>query len=404
MPNRILFAIALAGIALTIHIWIQRQRRFRQGCWGTQTGPSTGCSEILEEAEPRLFGQAPVVLGFIFYSALSSLFFATSILHSGSTIWLHRFCLVLSLCGFGHSIFLVLHQRFAGLGFCGLCMIAHGLNAIIAAIVTVQIVNYEGWNSSPNSSSPGSEAAWFGLITFVWILFLLGLIFFWNRVGLRGLNHPEEHENFVTMLGDSLPQVIDPGKLRDLRPCRFDLKLMPIVGKHAVPSAFPPIGNPEGIQFLHLFNPNCRSCRGWIREFQNFIAVNKSYVAGIIIPVSLDRTSMIPTAALIAAARSHKYTEFLESWADIQEADWAKESGLLRAAEQAGLDTINFKTSIQENLPLVLEHRKNWIRMGLSRLPLTLIEGRPVYPKNQTIDCLNFLLERVVKIKASTPQ
>ena len=78
MINRVSFILALLGVLLTIHLWIQKQRSFDQGCLGfsrpeIQQTISSECQEVVESEAGNLFGVNNILLGFFFYVAVGAL-------------------------------------------------------------------------------------------------------------------------------------------------------------------------------------------------------------------------------------------------------------------------------------------------------------------------------------------
>ena len=56
--DRLVFAVALIGVLVTAHLYIQQERGFDRGCLGfsSPTAPSEGCAIVTQSEASTLFG------------------------------------------------------------------------------------------------------------------------------------------------------------------------------------------------------------------------------------------------------------------------------------------------------------------------------------------------------------
>ena len=91
MINRLILWLALAGMILTLHLWIQKSRGFDQGCLGLATHADVviekGCREVSELPGGHLFGVSNAAWGYAFYFTVALLAFGKIV---SAPIWARR--------------------------------------------------------------------------------------------------------------------------------------------------------------------------------------------------------------------------------------------------------------------------------------------------------------------------
>jgi uncharacterized membrane protein len=144
MLNRLSLVIALAGMILTVHLWVQKQRGYDQGCWGLATNArldpalQQGCRAPELEQAAQLLGVPAVIWGYGFYFSLAALGFGKVL----GTPKLAGTCQGISEClvvaALPYSAYLLYVQAFVVGAFCPLCLLSLGLVVSLAGVLIAQ--------------------------------------------------------------------------------------------------------------------------------------------------------------------------------------------------------------------------------------------------------------------------
>lgn len=138
--DRVIFALAMLGVLVAVHLWIQQSRGFAEGCtgFGAEAAASVfDCGAVVASAAGTFLGVSNTLWGLVFYLGVGLL---TGIAAVGPAEWLRpskwaRFGLV----GFGfvYSIYLTLYQFTQLDARCLLCLISASIVTVIAVLVVV---------------------------------------------------------------------------------------------------------------------------------------------------------------------------------------------------------------------------------------------------------------------------
>lgn len=134
--DRWIFGLALLGVVVAMHLWIQQSRGFAGGCTGFEPGAGASvfdCGAVISSAAGTFIGVSNTVWGLLFYLAAT---FLTALAAVGPVRWLRPAKQArLGLVSFGllYSAYLILYQFTQLDAWCLLCLIS-------AAIVTVLTV------------------------------------------------------------------------------------------------------------------------------------------------------------------------------------------------------------------------------------------------------------------------
>ena len=397
MSERILFFLASLGVVLTIHIWIQRQKGYAEGCWGSRKLlASSGCGALTQAPEPRLLGLPPVVLGFIFYACAALLSFSTAVmpglLGSGSKsvqdpLW---------LLGFIASVYYTGYQYFKVKALCVLCALSSAL--VLLGSIVLLLPNIlpetprEVWLAR---ALPGQETAYFALLGMTVFVLGLGMFVFLNRVGLRPIHHPDNKASFVDALDNSLGLLIDAKELQRIRPCRF-AQPRKVIGEAVLENLlrpFQPFQAGSGLTAVYLFNPVCAASARGIQEFRRFVEQSEG-LRSFIIPIALNESSMLPAAAMLEANREGAYGAFLEAYFEKPQPGWYEMNNLMGIANRVGLDSGSLASRLEAGKADVYKMAEGWKEQGLNQLPQAILDGIVVYQRSSQADCLSILFKR----------
>src|SRR5690606_26200555 len=130
-----IYVIALLGVVVVVHLWIQQGRGFDRGCLGFTTSEaieaSFDCEAVVESGAGTLFGISYAVLCGIFYILVAALTFIAGLKGTNDVRTLKALRLGLVSIGFLYSAYLVYYQATSIGGYCALCLISAGIVTIL---------------------------------------------------------------------------------------------------------------------------------------------------------------------------------------------------------------------------------------------------------------------------------
>ena len=141
--DQALFILAILGVMVTVHLWIQQGRGFDQGCWGfnpPQGGAETfNCSAVVNSDAGELLGISNVYWGMFFYFLLAALSFAIIRVAPEMVATLKKARGVMIGAGFIYSMQLVNYQ-FNSIGeLCALCLTSAAIATLLFIVTLVDL-------------------------------------------------------------------------------------------------------------------------------------------------------------------------------------------------------------------------------------------------------------------------
>ncbi len=134
--DRTLFVLALLGVLLVIHLWMQQERGFDQGCFGFNTEyeqarqATFDCEAVTQSDAGSFLGLSNVVWGLAFYLTVALLGAGVALLPARTAL-LKKIRGVVIVLGFLYAIWLV-NVQFNVLGdLCALCLISAGITTLL---------------------------------------------------------------------------------------------------------------------------------------------------------------------------------------------------------------------------------------------------------------------------------
>ena len=136
--DRLMYVLALAGLGVVAHLWMQAKRGFAGGCTGFDPNAiaeaPSGCASVLQSQYATFLGVSNTTLGFLFYGTLLVLSFLL-VLKPDLLPTLKRIRGAVLTVGALYALYLifVLFSGRAG-GFCALCFTSHVLTLALFAL------------------------------------------------------------------------------------------------------------------------------------------------------------------------------------------------------------------------------------------------------------------------------
>lgn len=397
--NRLILWLSLAGMVLTLHLWIQKARGFDQGCLGLDShvaAVEAGCNDAGLQAGSHLFGVSNAAWGYAFYFALALISFGKIVVPPGWARRLHLIGEVAVVVGFLYSGYLLYFQALVAEAFCVLCLVSIGLvTALLASHVAVRLRG--GFLPIP-ATERAVELGLAGGALFAMMGVLIGVLVFVNRLGTRPLDQGSTGRELERIVGQALQIYIDGGKLAEMRACHFDWDAQKLPAGRFTGPATPFIGNPSGPQVVIFYDPNCAHCRAYHPVFLRVVEKYKDRARFTIVPRLLWEESMPQVAALRLAEGSGKYFELWQRMFDLRiaprhGAGTAQIEALFR---DLGIDAADLERRLAAERPAVLSLRRQENAAGITGVPVIYIGGRKVWAMNRGEACMGTLIERVL--------
>lgn len=227
--NRLILWIALAGMILALHLWIQKARGFDQGCFGFSKPAvvaDAGCREMSALLAGHLLGVSNAAWGYAFYFGLALLSFAKIVAPPTWSRRLHALSALGVSAALIYSLYLVGLMVFSLQTCCVLCLTSAVLIVILAGL-HVGLWRRGGFHPLTEETR-GTELGLAVGGLFAAMGLLVVVVLFVNRIGTRPLNQGETGRELEALVGNSLPVFIDAQKLSEMAACYFERRAKPL--------------------------------------------------------------------------------------------------------------------------------------------------------------------------------
>jgi uncharacterized membrane protein/protein-disulfide isomerase len=401
--NRLIFWLALAGMVLAVHLWVQKARGFDQGCLGLSKPIALGaggCHEVERLPASHLFGVSNAAWGFAFYFGIALLALAKVVAASKWSRRLHAISEVGVGLGLVYSGYLIFAMLRAGRGTCVLCLISAAL-VLTLAIVHVGIRLCGGFQPMAEESR-GIELGFASLGAFTASGLLVVVLLFVNRLGTRPLDQGESAQEVEDLVGGALGIYIDGQKLEEMRACHPDRRAPTLdLGKFVDPST-PFIGKSDGVPVVLFSDPNCEICRKYHAEFLHAAEIYGDRARFMILPRVIWDESVIEASALKLAENSGRYFELWQALFD-RPRDRNRQMTAAQIRDlfgKLGIDARNLEQRLDAARPGVLKALAEAKASGIDLVPSVYIGAQKVWGHNRGVDCLGKLIDEAATLDA----
>jgi uncharacterized membrane protein/thiol-disulfide isomerase/thioredoxin len=394
--DRWILFLALAGMILALHLWVQKARDFDQGCFGVTKaafveGGGNGCREVSDLPASHLFGVSNAAWGYAFYFALALASVAKIVTPPATARRLHLFGETAVAVALVYSAYLVYTMAFVAKAYCVLCLTSAALVTGLAGL-HLALRRRGGFEPVPETArSTELGLAVIGL--FAATGGLVAMLLFVNRIGTRPLNWGSTASEIEQLVGQSLPIFIDSERLREMRTCRFELREPALDLEKTAGRPLPMLGKRGGPTIVAFFDPNCDPCRAEFGRFMGLAEKFRDQASFVVVARPLWDKSLLQAQALRITESSDKYFEV-----------WRR---MMERKDEAGMDLAQIRALFAElGLPTeALEQRLAAVRRevladrdraeaaGVTRLPTIYIASQKVSENNYSDACLEHLLK-----------
>lgn len=388
-----LFILAIIGVLVTVHLWIQQGRGFDQGCWGFNP-PTAGeattfnCEAVVTSSAGKLFGISNVYWGMIFYALISILGFLVGRAESVDVRKFKQFRGGLIGLGFVYSMILV-NVQVNGLGeYCALCLTSAAIMAIMFVVLLYDLGTSKSAAEEP-SAVPAMQL--YKVVAGAAVFLIAADLLYFNNLEV------------TTPVAATAPATASTGanalaaSAEDLAAvCEIDARVEPVPNYMSLLSSFDPTAGPENapVTVIEFFDPNCPHCQSTHPVIKEVIAKYQDRVRFHLIPFPLSEASLPQIEAMYVAKEQGKFFEMLDAQMAMQETRGLPVGTVRELATVIGMDVAMLNNRLRTGLyrRVILEQREKISATGMSSVPSILVNGQFVLQK--TASCLSQFIDQ----------
>jgi predicted DsbA family dithiol-disulfide isomerase/uncharacterized membrane protein len=390
--NLPIFLVALFGVLVVVHLWIQLDRGFTHGCLGfsAPTGQIAECAEVVGSDFGTVGGVSNVFLGLIFFLGIAAFRFGAVVLRKPPAATLQQASFFAVGGGLLYALYLAGVQLFQLEQVCVLCLISGATTAVLFALHLVE------WRRPPGiAAEPRSRAS------FTPVPYLAGLVALLVLVGadfaLMSDKVDSEASPAFAVMEDEDGNFEPTAEQLELA-CQYD-EAMPRFALFDMftgsQGAFEGERTAAG-RALKIFDPNCPHCATLHAQLEPVIPKYRDRVRFYYQPIALWDHS-IPQVQAMYLAREHGNEPFLRMM-DLQ-FDRRRPTGipvdtLVAFAAEIGLDEAQFRADLQRGkyVNVIRSERQMTAGAGINSVPRLIFEGRAINNTQYTwtSECLEY--------------
>ncbi len=384
--DQALFALAIIGVIVTVHLWIQQGRGFDQGCWGFNP-PAAGetsvfdCEAVVTSDAGKMFGISNVYWGMVFYALLSLVGFLVGRARATEVQKFKQIRAGLVGLGFLYSVYLV-NVQVNGIGeYCALCLTS-------AAIMTIMflITLYDVFTSK--QAAEGEQPAlpiatnFYKILPGVAVLLIAADLLYFNNLELNSTPAATASAAVATGGGEST--------------CTVNPNMGPFPQYESFLSSFDPTVGPEdaSVTVVEFFDPNCPHCQAAHPVMKEVIAKYQDRVRFHLVPYPLGEYSLAQIEAMYVAKEQNKFFEMLDAQMAMQETRGLSPDRVRELAGLIGMDEAMLNARWRSGLyrDRILQQRQVVSQAGVNTVPTVIVNGQVVYQK--TVDCISEFIDK----------
>ena len=356
---RIIFALALFGVLVVTHLWLQKEADFAYGCTGAEAitavdltaGPEgeAGCAQVTNSAYADFLGVSNIIWGLLFYLGLAGMRLAYAATNNDQV---RQASFAFVGAGFLYTLYLVYLQVSVIGAFCVLCMTS-------AVTVTVLLLLHVMEHRSRRDTPPPRRAVkpvlrpFFAMAAVAAVLLVADVVVAGQRDGAETAATAQASDTpaFSPTVGDTpaapptpAVQVDDPAA-----ECTYDPQFAPIADLAPFTDG-PYRGNADApVSVIEFFDPNCPHCKDLHESMREVIATSGDKARFYYVPFALRDNSMGQVAALYLAQQEGKFWDLVEVLFERQDNTWGMTlDEVLSAAEAAGMDAAALRAQLED--------------------------------------------------------
>lgn len=395
MKNRLILLISMLGAVLAMHLWIQKERDFDQGCMGVAVkglASLDGCRSPSLAKMNQMFGVSTAAVGYLFYCAMAGLTYLKMASRGPLGSWSRLLADVLVSAAAPMAIYLVYFQVKNG-AYCILCLISSGFILSMFVLHALQwgrvvaVESTERTRVADIGYAAGVSLGAGGLA--------LAILIFVNQVGVRSNDVGLDADKFDGMLKQALPGMVRSEALKatpslpEKGPPQLNAEEWDRLG-------FPWMGNKAGVRVVAFFDPNCPHCE---LSFSSFLTLAKKYgdrASFCVVPRPLWDFSVLQVQAIDLAKNTDRYIDMWQAQFSHQKKGGLGMGEVKAIFDEIGLSVQNLDASIRGRGPAVAALQAAAVKSGVNSTPAFYIEGRLVAPRDRKNASMERLIEQAL--------
>ncbi|MEM1041385.1 MAG: vitamin K epoxide reductase family protein [Bacteroidota bacterium] len=384
--NLPIFLLALVGLMIVVHLWVQSQANFAFGCTGagdTQSG--SGCADVTSSAYSTFLGVDVLVWGGLFYLTVAALRFGAALLKAPTSETLRKASFWAVSAGFAFALYLVSVQTFLLTQFCALCLFSSLTTATLFALHLVE-----------RAKGPGRDV----VVSTALRPYALGLVALVVLAGADVALAPEP---------EAAASTFTPGVQRvsaETAECHYDYETprFPVFDQ-LISMDTPYEGSADApVRIMKIFDPNCPHCKTLHDALETILPQIEDQAKVYYKPYAIWDYSVPQSQALYLAAEEDKFAEMLNLQFENQRPGIGLSvSQLADASRRIGLDSDRVRQELNNRKYVGLIQEENQIisQGGIRSVPKLVIEGRVLANTRTTwtADCIGRLVEHAAQEK-----
>ena len=387
-----LFVLAILGMIVAVHLWIQQGRGFDQGCWGFNP-PSAGeaatfnCEAVVTSDAGKLFGISNVYWGMLFYALLSVLGFMVAKAAPEAVSRLKKIRAGMIGLGVLYSGYL-LNVQINGIGeYCALCLTSAAIMAVMFLVLLYDMATSKNVEAVEDAE-PARSMQFYKIIAGVAVFLIAADLLYFNNLEVQKPATAAIAQS-PTSLGSG-EAAVDPSAV-----CTIDERYQPVENYQDLLSSFDPTFGPEGapVTVIEFFDPNCPHCQATHPEIKEVISRYQDEVRFHLIPFPLSERSLPQIEAMYVAKEQGMFIEMLDAQMAVQETRGMPAEQVRELARIIGMDVaqLNNRWRSQIYRRVILQQREKVSATGMSSVPAVLVNGQFVLQK--TADCISQFID-----------
>lgn len=383
----LLFGLSLLGLLDVVHLYIQQNRQFEDGCLGFATlesaTPSFNCAVVTTAPGSELLGMSNLTWGFGFYLSVALLTVLVFWAKPGIREWVQGARLGVLTGGVAYSGYLTYLQVGELEVLCLLCL---GSALIATLLFGTQVAALVPSSSSIEPPMP-TRLMKRQITLFLYFIATTFVLVGADVVYFNGQQRASEEGRAVAS---------SEGPTEGTQ-CQLDRSKEPVGEKGASLVNFQDItkGSAEsGVTVIEYFDPNCPHCKDFHQVMKKLVEAHGEDVRFVFKPFPLRRSSLPEIQALYVAAQSGKFSEMLDAQYARQSQSGISMSDLRAIAKEIDMDPDVLSDRVEQNeyRDQVLQQRKRAVKIGVDSTPTVLVNGH--FVQSRTPECMNTFIEQ----------
>ncbi|MDX1530026.1 MAG: vitamin K epoxide reductase family protein [Rhodothermales bacterium] len=378
--NLPIFLLALVGVLVVVHLWIQVERGFTHGCLGfsAPTGEIAECSEVVSSDAGSVLGFSNVFLGLAFYLGIAVLRFGAAAVRGPLAQRLRYASTAVVSVGFLYAAWLLVYQAAVLDRYCVLCLISAGVTATLFALHLVEL------RKKPREVEAALPLKPYAIAAAV-LVAVAGADVVFNSDAAEAAPVPVETAQAperAEPAGPVGPATVDPSQ------CHADPTMNRLANVNQLLDDDVYLGAENApVRVVKIFDPNCPHCKTLHGVLDGTLAEIDEQARVYYQPYPIWDFSFPQVQALYIAREEGKYFDMLELQFEAQQELAAlrrqdPRGGLVldrlaEMADQLGMDGEALRRDVQNRkyVGSILQEKQLMAETGIPSVPKLFIDG-----------------------------